>query len=82
MIGNTGSGKSTLINALVGKQLIVKTNPSDPTKAVIELAEEAKGLKIGHNSAISETSVPGYILDDNRVGYFDCPGFGDTKCDE
>ena len=82
IIGSTGSGKSTLTNALVGNSLIVITNPNDEDKVAIELAEGIKGAEIGHSPAISQTSVPECMVDENNNVYIDCPGFGDTKSAE
>lgn len=77
VLGNTGSGKSTLINGLIGRKLVGICDEEGNAK--IELAEGEQGAKIG-DTLISETTVPKYWLNQNtNIGYFDCHGFGDNK---
>lgn len=71
-LGNTGAGKSTLINYLSGKQLkvdkhrIVLEDPNDPS---------AMAIGSGPNSA---TFLPALIQTDNLL-LCDLPGFKDTR---
>ena len=70
--GNTGSGKSTLVNILAGIRLVadgpdyVLSNPDDPSAMAIGVGGESK------------TSYPQYI-DVEGVRYFDFPGLDDTR---
>lgn len=75
VIGHTGTGKSTLINGLMGKELEAKKN--EEKDYVISLKVGQEGAMIGHTG--SETSVPSIWKDDFQNIYWDCPGFEDTK---
>ena len=77
VIGNTGVGKSALINCIRGYDMIVRRTPTGPVLDVEN--PEAPGVaKIGH--AGSCTWVPMTYFDSNRNLYYcDCPGFGDTR---
>lgn len=76
-LGNTGAGKSTLVNFLAGKELkigpyaddFVLANPAD---------KEAMTIGTGGNS---ETLYPQYI-DVDGLRFFDLPGFNDTDGSE
>ncbi len=76
-LGNTGSGKSTLINLLAGKKLIpsedgedyILADPQDPTAMVIGATGN------------SQTLYPKSI-DVEGLRFFDLPGFNDTDGSE
>ena len=75
VLGVTGSGKSTLVHSLAGKELI-----SDKE---FELDVKGKdylpGLKIGHG-VDSATTIPRSWYDQsNNLVYWDCPGFMDSR---
>mmetsp|Transcript_30370 Transcript_30370/g.39198 ORF Transcript_30370/g.39198 Transcript_30370/m.39198 type:complete len:1418 (-) Transcript_30370:251-4504(-) len=70
-IGNTGSGKSTLINLLLGKKIVRNKN------GYYDVSCGEANPKIGHGCD-SETLFPEFFDRDNRV-YCDCPGFFDTR---
>jgi ABC-type multidrug transport system fused ATPase/permease subunit len=82
VIGPTGSGKSVIVNLLIGNELISlpKTNRNDPNiKLAISKKDEAKA-EIG-NSSKSETSFAQAFfskINSNRV-FWDFPGFFDTR---
>lgn len=78
-IGNTGSGKSTLINYLAGAKLQV-IKEKGLLRILLATDEDVnKYMKIGHKQT-SETVVP-RLLQDKSLGwsYCDCPGFGDVR---
>jgi hypothetical protein len=72
-LGNTGAGKSTLINYLSGKQLKV----NDLDDIVLDDPNDPLAMAIG-NGSISETFLPAFA----QVGgllFYDLPGFKDTR---
>jgi energy-coupling factor transporter ATP-binding protein EcfA2 len=78
VLGVTGSGKSTLLHALAGKRLIVRKGSG---KMEIDVApgETLPGFAVGHGVA-SVTTLPVSWYDGrNKVFYWDCPGFMDTR---
>ena len=76
-LGNTGAGKSTLVNLLAGKEIrvgddeedYILVNPHDPTAMVIG------------TGGSSETLYPKSI-DVENLRFFDLPGFNDTDGSE
>ena len=76
-LGNTGAGKSTLVNLLAGKEIrvgddeedYILVNPHDPTAMVIG------------TGGSSETLYPKSI-DVGNLRFFDLPGFNDTDGSE
>jgi predicted GTPase len=72
VLGKTGSGKSTLINFLAGKEL--KSHRSD---LILSDSADPEAMQIGTGKE-SETYLPKSI----QVGdllFYDFPGFGDTR---
>src|SRR3989338_8774496 len=76
-LGNTGSGKSTLINFLVGKRLIPGKYGED---YVLADPPDSSAMVIG-TAGNSETLYPKYI-DVGSLRFFDLPGFNDTDGSE
>jgi energy-coupling factor transporter ATP-binding protein EcfA2 len=87
-IGNTGCGKSTLINFLSGKPLEVINANSTPIGSiggdiVLKNPEDSEALIIS-SSCESSTQFPKYIKIqhpsyEKNVLLYDFPGFGDTR---
>lgn len=74
VIGPTGSGKSTIINGLLGNKLI-----KEGTGIVVDPSTNRPYPEIGNNAASSQTdSVTPYKSQDERFTYWDCPGFFDS----
>ncbi len=78
VIGNTGSGKSTSINYLLGCQMESVRLPSG--KSVITVAKTSKEYaRIGH-TATSQTAFPeAFLIPSASLAYCDCSGFGDNR---
>jgi energy-coupling factor transporter ATP-binding protein EcfA2 len=85
VLGNTGVGKSTIVNYLMGcamklvkpsevglegRRRVVVVAPTSPRPEV---------MSIGHGDN-SHTFMPKLVLDSDEGGaYCDCPGFGDSR---
>jgi predicted GTPase len=54
IIGNTGAGKSTLVNYLLGYKMI----ETDRDGTDVYITEGSGGAVIGHSNSISETLFP------------------------
>jgi energy-coupling factor transporter ATP-binding protein EcfA2 len=72
-LGNTGSGKSTLMNYLSNKNLKV----DDEDNIVLSNPSDSSAMRIG-TGARSETLLPRFVEIDN-LRMYDFPGFGDTR---
>jgi hypothetical protein len=85
--GNTGAGKSTTLNALLGCQMkvvrsrelglpgarkMIVVDPESPREEV---------MPIGHHGRQSQTFLPKIVQtpDEPSSAYYDCPGFSDTR---
>ena len=78
VIGETGSGKSTLINYLAGAKL-TSVKQIKPPRIVIKADQQVGDIQIV-SGAVSGTAVPDKFFDEKTgITYFDCPGFGDTR---
>jgi hypothetical protein len=75
-MGNTGTGKSTLVNYLLG--LDMEYNSQNRTVQVSNPSEEV--TKIGHNIATSETFLSKVCEKEScPVAFVDCGGLFDTR---
>ncbi len=77
VLGNTGAGKSTLVNFLAGKILAISPDGED---YVLQDPTDATAMSIGEGGG-SETLYPKSI-DVAGVRIFDLPGFNDTDGSE
>ncbi len=76
LVGETGAGKSTLINLLAGVQL--KSVYDDGiAQSRVHADRPLPNFKIGH-STTSETSIPRKVTIES-VMYWDCPGLSDNR---
>ncbi|XP_077350001.1 uncharacterized protein LOC143998133 [Lithobates pipiens] len=85
MVGETGSGKTTMINAMIN--YIFGVEWKDYHR--IQLIEESSGKSQAHSQTSHVTTYPIHHEDGFRIPYpitiIDTPGFGDTRgmdCDE
>lgn len=75
ILGNTGIGKSTMANALIGKKILVKKNNHDN----LYLHCEDPSFEIG-NQMISMTTIPNIYVDEiQRLIICDAAGFNDVR---
>ena len=75
-MGDTGSGKSTLINFLTGAPLTIKKHQY-VKEYYIENAD-LESLPIGHE-AKSKTKMPALVSDSKENTFIDTAGFEDTE---
>lgn len=75
LLGNTGSGKSTLVHLLSGCQLQAKFD-NEVGELVIDALQPIQDVIISHNK-LSETRIPSKRVIGDIV-IWDCPGFSDT----
>ncbi|CAL8133023.1 unnamed protein product [Orchesella dallaii] len=75
-MGNTGSGKTTLIQTLNGNLSQLHAVRTHTGKLVIIDDNE----RIGLPTTKSKTLVPEYVVNsENNVSFYDCPGFDDNR---
>lgn len=79
-LGNSGAGKTTLINYLIGNELVV-IKKGFPPKKVLDVKTPVNGLEIGH-AIESKTTLPNFWKfehEGKKYALWDCPGFGDNR---
>ena len=80
-MGNTGAGKSTTVNCLVGCRMSAEEGEwGEETISVAPDSTIPEVMPIGHGEP-SQTFLPRIVLDPNNLGnaYCDCPGFFDNR---
>jgi predicted GTPase len=81
-LGNTGTGKSTTLNALLGCRMRAEFNDETDEETIIvdPSSPREEVMPIGHSSR-SQTFMPQIAQDpDNpNSAYCDCPGFSDNR---
>ena len=81
-VGNTGAGRSTFLNALLGCQMKVEVDEFEAQRIVVDPDSDiAEVMPIGHHGSRSQTFLPQVVQapNDPETAYCDCPGFGDTR---
>ena len=83
LLGNTGVGKSTMLNYVCGKKLILKENKyvELDRKFMGENTDDGEFALIGHGNQ-SVTFTPGIFelkIDEETLFLCDCPGFTDSR---
>lgn len=75
ILGNTGTGKSTLTSLLTGAELKSEEIMAGQFRIVDE-----SGLISGESTTTSKTIVPELMIEkENGIIYYDCPGFNDSR---
>lgn len=76
VVGNTGSGKTTLVQFLAGNNTELYAEEDSPGEFLIV----DKKNRISSATLVSKTTFPDLTIDrEYNVGIYDCPGFVDTR---
>jgi hypothetical protein len=79
VLGVTGAGKSTLLHGLANKRLLVNEDAGGTASIEVARGEMLPGFDV-RGGAASVTTIPGGWYDaENRLVFWDCPGFGDSR---
>ena len=81
-VGMTGSGKSTILQALIHGTDSLEQITIGKKKVIESKLQNIRAFKIGHETAVSETFGPGFYHEDPGVGdltYVDLAGLFDTS---
>lgn len=80
VVGNTGSGKSTLVHYVAGdySNLISIEPDGDDAEYIIYDGLDSEISEIVSTTK-SRTLVPEMVIDEAGKVWYDCPGFGDTR---
>lgn len=81
ILGTTGAGKSTLIHQLVGRNVYATYPQNEKSLKLFVNPNDQIGeaFKIGHGKTSCTTNPNAYHDIENKVVWWDCPGFLDNK---
>lgn len=91
IVGKTGTGKSTLIQALAGKKFVehehISSLEMNVSKKVYEAIDPLPGFQIGHERMSKTSTIECYdpssdgmsTVEDSGLVFLDSPGFEDTR---
>jgi hypothetical protein len=80
LVGNTHTGKSTLVNALFGKRMKIT---GEGLFRQVDVWDGQEIAPIGHKATRSETKFAKvYVQEGSSYNFVDCGGFLDTRRDE
>ncbi len=80
VIGNTGSGKSTLVHYVAGDYSRIFAERPKLKGQPLVVRDELDPVKEEQTSSSqSRTLIPEIITDEENYVWVDCPGFGDTR---
>lgn len=80
VIGNTGSGKSTLIHYLAGdNSKLISLESPNPNVIDFIISDQLDPGRDSQFATVSRTLIPEAYVDDEQNVFCDTPGFGDTR---
>lgn len=76
VVGNTGSGKSTFVNYMLGRQIFERAD-DEYGDMVVDCRNPI--ATIGHSKKSETYLTSVYSDEESKISYIDCPGFGDNR---